>query len=389
MENDILAQIDPRTLGNELKRARKQQKMRQEDAAQILKVARTTITAIEGGERRIRPDELIKLARAYNRPVSDFIRQKPVMEPFSNVQFRAPTKKNLVEEEEIEVSISFMEDLCRNYLELEQIVGGNLKKEYPPIYQHIGISLEAEAEALAQKERERLGFGNAPISNIRDVLELEVGIRIFYWPLKPNRLSAMYYYGDEVGACIIINSNMPEERCRWSLAHEYCHFLVDRYQPSIQFVEGYDRTPKSEKFADEFAKFFLLPSSKLLDIVSDIKKQGKIRTSDILILANRFGVSLHAIFLRLEGLGLLKSGSWDKFSRSDFKVRENQQLLGLEGIVGRRDPFPLHYRRLLIEAYDEGLISETSLARYLYKHTDLLAAREEMNSPLSTFEFED
>ena len=51
MNTDTLAKIDPRVLGDVLKRARKQQKMRQEDAAQILQVARTTITAIENGDR--------------------------------------------------------------------------------------------------------------------------------------------------------------------------------------------------------------------------------------------------------------------------------------------------------------------------------------------------
>jgi DNA-binding XRE family transcriptional regulator len=45
--------------------------MTQADAAQVIDAARTTIIAIEKGERRLKPNELIKLARAYGKAVSD------------------------------------------------------------------------------------------------------------------------------------------------------------------------------------------------------------------------------------------------------------------------------------------------------------------------------
>ena len=82
MEANILDSIDLRQLGKELQEARKNCGMTQEAAAVVLGVARTTITAIEKGERRIKAGELISLARAYGRQVNAFVRQRPQFESF-------------------------------------------------------------------------------------------------------------------------------------------------------------------------------------------------------------------------------------------------------------------------------------------------------------------
>lgn len=374
MDTSILDTIDPHTLGAELKRARRQRKLRQEDAAEIIDVARTTITAIESGERRIRPDELVKLARAYGRAVSDFVRPRPTFEPFAMVQFRGAINQDAKEQEETAVAISMMEDLCRDYLELEEIVGQPLVRLYPPEYRRTGASLEVDAEALAQAERSRLGLGDGPLPPLRDVLEQDVGIRIFYLHLEPWELSAMYYYSDQLGACIVVNSQHEEERCRWSLSHDYCHFLADRRRPTVAFDDAYRRVPESERFADTFARYFLMPTGKLVQHFSAIKREGPVRTHHLLSLANRYGVSLQAMMLRLEGLGLLKVGAWDRMKDSGFKIREAQRELGLPEVPGRRDMFPLHYRQLAIEAKEAGRISEGRFARFL--RVDRLAARE-------------
>jgi DNA-binding XRE family transcriptional regulator len=85
MTTNILDNIDLRTLGELLQQARKKCNITQTDAAKIIDAARTTMIAIEKGERRIKANELIKLARAYGRSVSDFVRQLPVVQPFEEL----------------------------------------------------------------------------------------------------------------------------------------------------------------------------------------------------------------------------------------------------------------------------------------------------------------
>ncbi|MEB3338022.1 MAG: helix-turn-helix domain-containing protein, partial [Leptolyngbyaceae bacterium] len=117
MAINILENIDLRGLGELLQQARKKCGMTQADAAKVIDAARTTIVAIEKGERRLKPNELIKLARAYGRAVSDFVRPSPVIEPFQ-VQFRAAYQRSEQEEAQIDPIIQRLEELCRNYLEL-------------------------------------------------------------------------------------------------------------------------------------------------------------------------------------------------------------------------------------------------------------------------------
>src|SRR5436853_6948124 len=86
MNGNILDTIDMRTVGKELQQARIKRGLTQEEAAKCIGVARTTLTVIEKGERRIKAEELIRLAQVYGRQVSDFVRLRPQIEPF-RVQF--------------------------------------------------------------------------------------------------------------------------------------------------------------------------------------------------------------------------------------------------------------------------------------------------------------
>src|SRR5438045_1502404 len=134
MNTNILDIIDMQELGKELQQARIKRGLTQEEAAKIIEVARTTITAIEKGERRIKAEELIKLAYAYGRDVSDFVRPRPMVEPF-RVHFRNLHPRTLEDDTQIAPYLDMLEDLCRNYLELEQITEAPLIRKYPPEYQ--------------------------------------------------------------------------------------------------------------------------------------------------------------------------------------------------------------------------------------------------------------
>src|SRR5437763_5987969 len=76
MNGNILDTIDIRVLGKELQQARTKRGLTQEEAAKSIGVARTTLTAIEKGERRIKAEELILLAQVYGLQVSDFVRPR-------------------------------------------------------------------------------------------------------------------------------------------------------------------------------------------------------------------------------------------------------------------------------------------------------------------------
>ncbi len=362
-----------RELGKELQQARIKRGMTQEDAAKVIDVARTTITAIEKGERRIKAGELIKLAQAYGRQASDFVRPAPKIEPFQ-VQFRGPYTRTDEDAIAIITYIDELERLCRNYLELEQITSSPLMRKYPLEYEIAGLRTAQAAEGVAIEERNRLGLGDGPIPILRDILEQDVGLRIFYLPLHPSKFSAIYLYTEQLGGCIAINSLHPEERRRWSLAHDYAHFLVHRYKPTVLIEEGYQRLPESERFADDFALYFLMPTAGLTRRFNDIRRmKGKITPADLCTLAHYYGVSVAAITLRLEDLNLLPTGIWDKLREGGFKVREAQRQLGLAAIPARDEKLPIRYQYLAVDAFARALISEGQFAKFL--GVDRLEAR--------------
>ena len=85
-----------------------------------------------------------------------------------------------------------------------------------------------------------------------------MGLRIFYIRL-PSTLAGIFAYTEDLGGCIAVNVRHPEERRRWSMAHEYGHFLTSRFRPELTALRQSGRVSASERFADAFAAALLMP----------------------------------------------------------------------------------------------------------------------------------
>ncbi|RAL68823.1 Transcriptional regulator [Dehalococcoides mccartyi] len=267
---------------------------------------------------------------------------------------------------ELEQAIGEFQKLCEDYLYLEGISETPLQRAYPPEYSVDGLQPEEAAEDFASAERNRLGLGDAPLINLRELLENDVGLRVFYVRL-PSRIAGMFTYSDELGGCIAINSAHPEERRRWSLAHEYGHFLTKRFRPEVSVLLAYERTPASERLGDGFAGSFLMPTSGLRRKFNDAARlrKGKITPADLCRLANYYFVSVEALTRRLESLHLVPSGTWDRLQDRGFKVREAQDVLQLQPHRYSEQPLPPRYQFLAAEAYQREQLTEGQLAHLL------------------------
>src|SRR5260221_12073352 len=150
MDQNVLDTIDPRVLGDDLQKARKRRGLTQEDAAKIIETARTTLVAIEKGKRRIKPGELIKLAHAYGRQVSAFVRPHPIIDAFPRPQFRGPAAQSEEDVEKIASYVASVEQYCQDYLELEELLKTPLVRRYPPQYSVAGLKIEQAAEEIGR-----------------------------------------------------------------------------------------------------------------------------------------------------------------------------------------------------------------------------------------------
>jgi Zn-dependent peptidase ImmA (M78 family)/transcriptional regulator with XRE-family HTH domain len=371
-----LETIDPRALGNRLQDARRARGLTQQEAAEALNVARTTITAIEKGERRLQPEELIRFAKLYGRRVNDLVGARESAGDFA-VQFRTAYSAAAPREvqTQLEEAVHEFQRMCEDYFRLERVTESPISRPKPATYQTEGMDPDEAGQDIASAERNRLGLGEGPVIKLRDILENDVGLRIFFISL-PSRVAGMFNYSDDLGGCIAINAAHPDERRRWSLAHEYGHFLSNRYRPEISILASYERVPAAERLADAFARCFLMPEPGLRRRFNDVLRQsaGKVTAAEVCRLADYYAVSVEAMMLRLEELRLLPVGTWDRLRDSGFKVREAQKQLGLVPRSGIEQQLPYRYQSIAVRAYQQGELTEGELARLL--RVDRLQARQ-------------
>jgi Zn-dependent peptidase ImmA (M78 family)/transcriptional regulator with XRE-family HTH domain len=340
MQRSILEQLDPRTLGTRLQDARKVAGLTQQLVADRMEMARTTIVAIEKGERRVTVDELLSFARMYSRQVSEFVSRRALTESFVP-QFRATERDVLEEHADYEQATVDLQKLAEDYAELERLAGVPAARPYPPPYEVAGTPVEQTAAYVASSERNRLGLGDGPLGNLRERLESDLGLRIFYYPM-PSRIAGVFAYNDSLGACIGINLSHPKDRRQWSLAHEFGHFLMHRYRAEITVLEVRRRSALSERLADEFAAQFLLPASGLERRVLEVamNRPTGVTLADIISLSDLYQVSVQAMILRLESLRRLPAGTWDRlkaeaFRRSELSEGELARYLRTDRVTAR------------------------------------------------------
>lgn len=356
----------PQPIAQRLAAARKARGLTQEQAAAHLGCSRPTLIAIEKGTRPAKPEEIVTLAEFYGRSVHDIVKpHAPVVE--LQPHLRAAIDASRVEVDVLDETILLFQRFAEDYCELERIVGAEPVTSYPPEVSLRGArQLVALAESAAVRERHRLYLGDQPILSLRDLLETDVGIRIFCLPM-PSAIAGLYAFVADLGHCILINLKHPQDRRRFTLAHEYAHFMCDRHKPGIDYLSREGKKPSNEKFADAFAAGFLMPETsvrrRFLDVTAST---GDFQVADLCRLSTMYGVSVQAMALRLEQFSLIPRGSWDFLVEKDFKPSKARGELDLlPPRIESEDPFPQRYKHLAVLAFRQEKITEGQLMEFL------------------------
>ncbi|MBN1909339.1 MAG: ImmA/IrrE family metallo-endopeptidase [Pirellulales bacterium] len=370
-----LETIDPRVLGQRVAEARKARGITQEDVANYLGCSRPTYIAIEKGERQTKPEEIVKLASYFGRRVSELVRSGEQVVDFQP-HLRAVVEKMKDENQrELVEAIGDLQRLAADYQELEQLNSDRLRYNYPPLVNlDTPLDVVELAESVASGERRRLGLGEQPVHALRRLLEWEVGLRIFYWPL-PSAIAGMFAYADDLGGCIMVNRKHPAERRRVSMLHEYGHLIVNRYQPGIDYLNIPGRKPTNERFAEAFAISFLMPANAVRQRFHEVVAiTNDFQVADLCRLSHFFFASVEAMAIRLEQIGLVPKGTWALIKESRFAPRQAATLLDLPAHEETLDYYPERYKYLAVHAFEQEKISEEQLARFL--RCDPVTARE-------------
>jgi Zn-dependent peptidase ImmA (M78 family)/transcriptional regulator with XRE-family HTH domain len=378
--------VSPVDVGERLRIARDNADITQKDAADKINIARTTLVAIEKGQRRIRIDELQQLAKLYGTSVNALLRREAVhvdlvprfRKPFVPRFRKPPDDLDAAADRAAEI----MSRLAKAEIELENLLGIERVRNYLPERPILQGDVREQAENNAIELRERLGLGNAPIGDIVTLLEMEMGVRVYVRRLD-SRISGLFAYDDELGPFILLNANHPRERRTQTAAHETGHFLSTRRQPEVLHINEMTNS-REERYADAFGRAFLTPSRAVKQKYREITAgSDQLTRRHVIVLAHFFGVAREAMVRRLEELSLTKNGTWDWFqANGGITDQHARQVLGDLSIPDAQKaeadrPTTLRLNLLAAEAYRRQLLSEGQLARLL--DIDRIELREIMD----------
>ena len=360
-----LDSIEAVDVGTRLRGAREAAGLTQTDAAADLRVARTTLVAMEQGRRRVRIDEIQHLAHLYGTSVNAVLRREAVHVDLVPRFRKLPTAND----EAAERAARLLTDLVRAEVELENLLGVTRTRNYPPARPLLPGDVRLQAENDATELRQWLGLGLAPIRDVMSLLELDVGVRLYVRPLD-SRVSGLFAYDDGVGACILLNAKHPRERQAQAGVHELGHLTSRRQTPDVCRFDRQDDS-REERYANAFGRAFLTPARTVAVRFQDVTAgASRFTRRHVILLAHAFGVSREAMVRRLEELDLVKRGTWDWFEANGGITNEQAgQVLGKPG-AGPDTPdarcrVSFRLGLLAAEAHRCELLSEGQLALLL------------------------
>ena len=367
--------LNPVDVGRRLRIARETAGMTQARAAASIEVARTTLVAMEKGQRIVRAAELLPLARLYGTSVNALLRQESVYVDLVPRFRKLPACKD----EATDKAVTLLADLVRAEVELENILGIIHHRDYPPQRPLLPGDVRAQADSDATELRQKLGLGSAPVRDLMTLLELDLGIRVYVRRLE-SQVSGLFAYDGRIGACMLLNANHPSERRVQSAAHELGHFVSTRLVPDVALDSKVENS-REERYANAFGRAFLTPARTVMQRFREVTQGATHLTRrHVILLAHTFGVSREAMVKRLEELNLTKHGTWDWFQANGSITNEQaRQVLGdLAGtdmaLIDAKRPTTLRLNLLAAEAWRQGLLSEGQLVHLL--HLDRVALRE-------------
>lgn len=360
---DELHGLDPVGLGKRLRLARDTANLTQQEAADASGMGRTTLLAIERGQRRVRLRELQGLAKIYGTSVNALLRREAV-----HVDL-VPRFRSLPEATDVGTvaAAQVLGALVKAESELENILGISRPRNYPAERPLLPGDVRAQAEEDAFFLRTWLGLGEAPVQDLFSVIEHQLGIRVYSRPLA-SKVSGLFAYDPEVGACVLVNSLHRRDRRNQTGAHELGHFMSTRNRPEV-YRDGEADNSREERYAQAFGRAFLTPARSVMQHFKEMTLgSSHLTRRHIVLLANHFGVSRQALVMRLEELALVKKGTWAWFEdNGGITDDQARQVLGEVSSMEADAASPQSSRLYLlaIAAWKQALITEGQMSQML------------------------
>lgn len=291
-------------IGTKIKDLRKWLRISQLKVGEFLSVPRTAVSAIESGKREVTANELLQLSKLFRCDPNSLLGMKMTPVDISeDITFKARLNKDTaLNDHDINEIANFTEFL----------------KWQKPRAKFSPSELKNFRNLAPQKAAE--GFlRKISASSPTDIYAILIDLGIYprftaLVDLAGAIVRTKNQEGEEIFG-ILINSDQPEERMRFSAAHEIGHFVLGHLEIENEdiHVSRIARWKDAvELDADNFAAECLMPKN-ILDI--EVKKYSKtgITAISAIQLADTFVTSFKAIVNRLLELNYISQVQYEEF----------------------------------------------------------------------------
>lgn len=296
-----------KSVNNEtLELARQLRQLTQKEVSEAIGISQGQLSKAEHGLQELDSPTLEALATFYNVPINFFYRQLDPT-PVSHYLYRKRVTSNKVLDGFIalvQIFKIFVEDLLRP-IELPDFD--------IPLY---SPSSELSVVEIANRTRYSLGIYRGPVPNLTTLLENH-GIIIVKFNFGSDKFDGLSTYTSSGRRIIFLNSNMPNDRARFSLAHELGHTIMHSNKiPDI----GQD----VEAEANQFAAQFLMPDEEIEPMLHNVN------IYDLAMLKKKWKVSIKALLYRAKTLETISEKQYRNiqifYSKKGFNQGEPYQL---------------------------------------------------------------
>lgn len=210
------------------------------------------------------------------------------------------------------------------------------------------VSLD-QVDDFSDALRDKWFLGLNPIPDLIDVLESK-GILVIVTDVEKGAKFDGLQAEVSGQPVVVVSSNWPGDRQRFTLAHELGHLLLhDRLSPELD----------EEKACNRFASAFILPKLALYQHLGN--KRFNIEARELYLLKHEFGLSMAGCLYRAKDLDVIDSRLHKRtsisFSKKGWRKQEPGEIYPSEKTF--------LFQQLVYRGLSEGILSESKAAELL------------------------
>ncbi|RWK94993.1 MAG: ImmA/IrrE family metallo-endopeptidase [Mesorhizobium sp.] len=295
--------------GAMLRLARQRRGIRQNEAAQRLGISPTDLSRIENDAKEPSLSFLEKAAGEFGVPAEFFsLTDRIYGAPVSvHPMWR---KKAQVTAGEMDAVVAELNVRVMHLRRLLQATDINPIRTIP----QLDIEEYGSPAKIAALLRMHWMLPAGPIPNLTQILE-EAGIVIVHSRMGGSSVSGVTFRVPGLPPLIVLNSDQPGDRMRFTLSHELAHIVMHQFP-----------TPTMEQEANEFASCFLVPTKD----VAPHFGQGRVDLPKLAALKRVWKVSMASLVFAADRAGKLttsqKNYLWQQFSMNHIRTSEPPEL---------------------------------------------------------------